>query len=65
VGFGVRTLSAPPSALPLVKQALRNVTLADCQALAQRSLEFGTAREVDAYLQGRFAQLLPEMAIGA
>jgi phosphoenolpyruvate-protein phosphotransferase (PTS system enzyme I) len=65
VGFGVRTLSAPPSALPLVKQALRNVTLADCQAMAQRSLEFGTAREVDAYLQGRFAQLLPEMAIGA
>ncbi len=65
VGFGVRTLSAPPSALPQVKQALRNVTLADCQAMANRSLEFGTAREVDAYLQGRFAQLLPEMAIGA
>jgi len=65
VGFGVRTLSAPPSALPHVKQALRNVTLADCEAMANRSLEFGTAREVDAYLQGRFAQLLPEMAIGA
>lgn len=65
VGFGVRTLSAPPSALPLVKQAIRSVTLADCQALAERSLSFGTAREVDAYLQGRFAQLLPEMAIGA
>ncbi len=65
VGFGVRTLSAPPSALPQVKQALRNVTLADCEAMAQRALEFGTAREVDAYLQVRFAQLLPEMAIGA
>ncbi len=65
VGFGVRTLSAPPSALPQVKQALRNVTLADCIAMAERSLEYGTAREVDAYLQGRFAELLPEMAIGA
>ncbi len=65
VGFGVRTLSAPPSALPLVKQALRNVTLADCEAMACRALTFGTAREVDAYLQVRFAQLLPEMAIGA
>jgi len=65
VGFGVRTLSAPPSALPQVKQALRNVTLADCEAMAKRSLEFGTAREVDAYLQGRFAELLPEMAMGA
>ncbi len=65
VGFGVRTLSAPPSALPLVKQALRNVTLADCEAMACRALTFGTAREVDAYFQVRFAQLLPEMAIGA
>ena len=65
VGFGVRTLSAPPSALPQVKQALRSVTLADCEAMANRSLGFGTAREVDAYLQGRFAELLPEMAIGA
>ena len=65
VGFGVRTLSAPPSALPLVKQAVRSVTITDCQAMADRSMSFGTAREVDAYLQGRFAQLLPEMAIGA
>ncbi len=65
VGFGVRTLSAPPSAIPQVKQALRNVTLSDCEAMANRSLGFGTAREVDAYLQGRFAELLPEMAIGA
>jgi phosphoenolpyruvate-protein phosphotransferase (PTS system enzyme I) len=64
VGFGVRTLSAPPSALPQVKQAIRNVLLSDCQSLACRSLEFGTAREVDAYLQSRFAELLPEMAIG-
>ncbi len=65
VGFGVRTLSAPPSALPQVKQAIRNVTMADCIAMAERSLEYGTAREVDAYLQGRFAELLPEMALGA
>jgi len=65
VGFGVRTLSAPPSALPQVKQAIRNVTLTDCVAMAERSIEYGTAREVDAYLQGRFAELLPEMAIGA
>ena len=52
-------------ALPQVKQAIRNVSLADCEAMATRSLEYGTAREVDAYLQGRFAELLPEMAIGA
>ncbi len=65
VGFGVRTLSAPPAALPQVKQALRSVSLTDCQAMAKRAMEFGTAREVDAYLQARFAELLPEMALGA
>ncbi len=64
VGFGVKTLSAPPSALPQVKQAIRNVRWADCEAMALRSLEFGTAREVDAYVQRRFGELLPEMAMG-
>ncbi len=65
VGFGVRTLSAPPAALPQVKQALRNVSLIDCQSMAKRALDFGTAREIDAYLQARFAELLPEMVLGA
>ena len=65
VGFGVRTLSAPPAALPQVKQALRNVSLSDCQSMAKRVLDFGTAREIDAYLQARFAELLPEMVLGA
>lgn len=64
VGMGVRVLSAPPAALPQVKQALRNVTLVDCEQLASRVFEFSTAREVDAYLQARFAELLPEMALG-
>lgn len=64
VGLGVRTLSTPPAALPQVKQAIRNVSLADCEQLASRVFEFSTAREVDAYLQSRFAELLPEMALG-
>jgi phosphoenolpyruvate-protein phosphotransferase (PTS system enzyme I) len=64
VGVGVRTLSAPPAALPQVKQALRSVNITDCQQMAARVFEFGTAREVDAYLQSRFAELLPEMAVG-
>ncbi len=64
VGLGVRTLSTPPAALPQVKQAIRNVSLTDCEQLASRVFEFSTAREVDAYLQSRFAELLPEMALG-
>lgn len=64
VGLGVRALSAPPSALPQVKDAIRNVKIEDCEQMATRALELGTAREVDAYLQSRFAEMLPEMALG-
>ncbi|MGN6543412.1 MAG: putative PEP-binding protein, partial [Aureliella sp.] len=64
VGFGVRTLSAPASALPSVKHAIRAVTLEQCQTLAKRALEFETAREVDAYLMSQFATLVPELALG-
>jgi phosphoenolpyruvate-protein phosphotransferase (PTS system enzyme I) len=65
VGFGVRTLSAPPSAIPSVKHAIRSVTLEQCQALAARAMEFETAREVDAYLMSQFAILVPDLALGA
>ncbi len=64
VGLGVRALSAPPASLPQMKQALRKVNLQDCTQLATRVFEFDTAREVDAYLKTRFAELLPEMALG-
>lgn len=64
VGMGVRNLSAPPSSLPQMKQAIRGVSAEDCRLLAQRAMEFDTAREVDVYLKTRFAELLPDMALG-
>ncbi|MEC8555976.1 MAG: phosphoenolpyruvate--protein phosphotransferase [Planctomycetota bacterium] len=64
VGLGVRALSAPPAALPQVKQAIRSVTIEQCEHLAERAFDFDTAREVDAFLQSRFAELVPEMSLG-
>ncbi|MCC7336908.1 MAG: phosphoenolpyruvate--protein phosphotransferase [Pirellulaceae bacterium] len=64
VGLGVRILSASPASLPQMKQALRQVRLEDCTQIAKRVFDFDTAREVDAYLKTRFAELLPEMALG-
>lgn len=64
VGLGVRALSAPPAALPQVKQAIRSVRLSDCEAMSSRSFDFTTAREVDAFLKSKFAELVPEMALG-
>ena len=64
IGLGVRALSAPPAALPAVKQAIRSVRLEDWQQIASRIFDFDTAREVDAFLQARFSDLLPDMALG-
>lgn len=64
VGLGIKSLSAPPASLPQVKQAIRSVSIDDCRNLARRCFEFETAREVDAFLQSRFAELVPEMAAG-
>lgn len=64
VGLGVRILSASPASLPQMKQALRQVSLEDCTQIAKRVFDFDTAREVDTYLKTRFAELLPEMALG-
>ncbi len=64
IGLGVRALSIPPASIPQIKKAIRSVSLQDCQDLAARAFEFDTAREIDAFLQSRFAELVPEMSLG-
>lgn len=63
VGLGVQTLSAPPADLPAVKQAIRSVQLSDCQQLAERVFQLDTAREIGVYLNNRFGELVPELAL--
>ncbi|MBP9804694.1 MAG: phosphoenolpyruvate--protein phosphotransferase [Candidatus Accumulibacter sp.] len=48
VGLGVRELSVSVPAIPAVKAAVRQYSLAECQALAQQALAQGTAAEVRA-----------------
>lgn len=62
IGLGVRCLSAPPSSLPAVKQAIRKVDIQACQQMAKRVFDFHTAREVDGFLQSWFTDILPDMA---
>lgn len=53
LGLGVDELSMSMSSIALVKQQVRELNMADCQALAQRALECRTATEVRALsLQG-------------
>jgi phosphotransferase system enzyme I (PtsI) len=65
VGMGIRSLSLAPSAIPVIKKAIRSVTLGQCEAMAWRALRLGTAREVDAFLMNQLAGLVPEIVLQA
>lgn len=63
IGLGVRTLSAPPGALPQIKKAIRSVSLLQCQAMAERALQLETAQQVHTAVHDQFAALLPDMVL--
>ncbi len=65
VGMGIRVLSVAPSAIPVLKKAIRSVTIGQCQAMAWRAMRLDTAKEVDAFLQNQLAGLVPEMVLQA
>lgn len=52
IGLGVTELSMNARAIPSIKQRLREVSLADCQALAQQALQMTTAPDVRALETG-------------
>ncbi|MBT4887907.1 MAG: phosphoenolpyruvate--protein phosphotransferase, partial [Planctomycetaceae bacterium] len=45
LGLGLRELSVPAAVIPEIKQAVRSVSIADCQAVAKRVLEMNSARD--------------------
>jgi phosphoenolpyruvate-protein phosphotransferase (PTS system enzyme I) len=65
VGMGIRTLSTAPAAIPILKKAIRSVTVGQCEAMAWRALRLSTAREVDAFLMNQLAGLVPEIVLQA
>jgi phosphocarrier protein FPr len=56
LGLGVDELSVSIPAIPAVKAQIRALSLADCQALAQRALALGTAAEVRALTPDPWAE---------
>ncbi len=65
VGMGIRTLSLAPAAIPIIKKAIRSVTLGQCEAMAWRALRLSTAREVETFLMNQLAGLVPEIVLQA
>jgi len=61
VGLGYRELSAPGTALPLVREVLSRIDSKDARALALDALECATADEVRALIVKRFAGQLGEL----
>jgi phosphoenolpyruvate-protein phosphotransferase (PTS system enzyme I) len=51
LGMGLRRFSVTPSAIPEIKNICRNVTIAECQAVAARVLTMENARDVKSYLK--------------
>ena len=51
LGLGVTELSAPLPAVPLVKQKIRSLTMADCCQLADKALACSTAHQVRELLE--------------
>ncbi len=63
LGLGVRHLSVPPSALPKIKKAIRSVTIAQCNEIAERVMKLEAARDVDLHLLDRLGDLVPELIV--
>jgi phosphoenolpyruvate-protein kinase (PTS system EI component) len=58
IGLGVTELSAAPAAIPELKAAIRDLTLAQCRDLAERALRQTSAAEVRALKLGPVAAKL-------
>jgi phosphotransferase system enzyme I (PtsI) len=58
LGLGLFSLSIPPMAIPEIKHVCRRVSLAQCQAVAERAMRLETALEVNDYLKQELARAL-------
>jgi phosphotransferase system enzyme I (PtsI) len=61
LGLGVDELSAAPSAVPLVKDSIRSVSLTQAQELAERALACKTGAEVVGLCRALTSKVAPEL----
>jgi phosphotransferase system enzyme I (PtsI) len=64
LGLGLRCLSVPPIAIPEIKNVCRRVSLAQCQAVAERALRLETALEVNDYLKQELTRAMSDKTVG-
>ena len=61
LGMGLRRFSVSPSSIPEVKNLCRSVTLAECQAVAERVKMMENARDVRSYLKEEVKKYVREI----
>ena len=64
IGLGLRELSMEAAAIPEIKEALRRVTMADCERAAEGALALDTAEAVEELIAGTFAPGLFDLLTG-
>ena len=62
VGLGVHELSMVDSALPIVRRAIRSVSMYDAVQAAEKALACGRAAEVEEIIAGVLRERFPELA---
>ena len=61
VGMGLRELSVTPQAILEVKQAVRNLTVAQAREILDRARTLDVARDVENYLRGEMKKSSPDL----
>jgi phosphotransferase system enzyme I (PtsI) len=65
VGLGLRDLSMEAAAIPEIKEALRRMTVRECERVAEFALAAGSAEEVEEVLARDFAPRLFDLLTGS
>jgi len=60
LGLGLRTLSVTHSSLPSLKRLIRSITIAQCEAIAQKAASMESDTAVVAYLRDAARKVIPE-----
>jgi phosphotransferase system enzyme I (PtsI) len=64
IGLGMREISMEAGAIPEIKEAIRRVTLEECEALAKSALASESAEEVEETVRHAFAPRLKDLLAG-
>ncbi len=64
LGLGLRELSMEAAAIPEIKEAIRRVTMTDCERTAEAALALDTAEAVEELVAGAFAPSLFDLLTG-